>query len=113
MQDKGRRESILSRKEWICIKGNKENGSYTIDCIKQKTSWDEEKKKQVEPVFLVEYLMMSSEYENDWEDDTIYEITSLKWRSDECLIGHQKFCSEIQMFKKAKYKTYKDQQWII
>lgn len=81
--------------------------------FKQKTSWDEEKKKQVEPVFLVEYLMMSSEYENDWEDDTIYEITSLKWRSDECLIGHQKFCSEIQMFKKAKYKTYKDQQRII
>lgn len=56
---------------------------------------------------------MSSEYENDWEDDTIYEITSLKWCSDECLIGHQKFCSEIQMFKKAKYKTYKDQQRII
>lgn len=56
---------------------------------------------------------MSSEYENDWEYDTIYEITNLNWRSDECQIGHHKFRSEIQAFKKAKHKTYKDQQKII
>lgn len=32
--------------------------------------------------------MMLLEYENDWEDDIIYEIIFLKWCFDECLIGY-------------------------
>lgn len=54
-----------------------------LAALKHKTSWDEEKKKKVEAVLMVEY--MSSEYENDSEDDTLYEISNLKWRSEECL----------------------------
>lgn len=70
--------------------------------LKQKSTWDEEKKKKVEEVLHIDF--MSSEYENTSDDDTIYEIANLSWRSDECLKPFKELDTKAATLKSKRSK---------